>query len=176
MEENTAGMKFREFFRTSRNFLLFPLILAGVVVGFMLAYELMGAASFRHPWTWILPIIGLSIFSAIIWLFYRGTSSFSEMENAKFVDGHKVFDGVDLGLHLPLNPERVSMSRMARDCYGYGRWDAPYWFIGLEEGMGPNQTIQAYLPMTSRFPEIAHNSGRNELSQFALKYASISLS
>jgi len=31
---------------------------------------------------------------------------------------------------------------MARRCYGYGRWDAPYWFIGLEEGMGPSETIQ----------------------------------
>lgn len=27
-------------------------------------------------------------------------------------------------------PEQV----LARKCYGYGRWDAPYWFIGLEEG------------------------------------------
>jgi hypothetical protein len=24
---------------------------------------------------------------------------------------------------------------LARDCFGYGRWDKPYWFIGLEEGM-----------------------------------------
>ena len=23
---------------------------------------------------------------------------------------------------------------LARDCYGYGHWAAPYWFIGLEEG------------------------------------------
>lgn len=28
---------------------------------------------------------------------------------------------------------------MARGFYGYGRWDAPYWFIGPEPGMGPNQ-------------------------------------
>ena len=27
------------------------------------------------------------------------------------------------------------MEEMARNCYGYGRWDAPYWFFGLEEGM-----------------------------------------
>jgi hypothetical protein len=27
------------------------------------------------------------------------------------------------------------IEEMARNCYGYGRWDAPYWFIGLEEGM-----------------------------------------
>jgi hypothetical protein len=26
---------------------------------------------------------------------------------------------------------------MARQCYGYGRWSAPYWFIGLEEGQDP---------------------------------------
>ncbi len=138
MEENAVGMKFREFFRTSRNFLLFPLILVGVVVGFMVACGLMGAASFRHPWTWILPIIGLAIFSAIIWIFYSDTS----MENEENVHGHKVFDGVDLGLHLPLNPERVSMNRMARDCYGYGHWDAPYWFIGLGQSRGPNETVE----------------------------------
>jgi hypothetical protein len=28
-----------------------------------------------------------------------------------------------------------SIEEMARCCYGYGSWDAPYWFIGLEEGM-----------------------------------------
>ena len=31
---------------------------------------------------------------------------------------------------------------MARRCYGYGRWDAPYWFIGLGEGMTPGTSIQ----------------------------------
>lgn len=25
---------------------------------------------------------------------------------------------------------------MARDCYGYGRWEAPFWFIGPEQGQG----------------------------------------
>lgn len=38
------------------------------------------------------------------------------------------------------NVARTEMSpqieKMARQCYGYGRWDAPYWFIGLGEGMG----------------------------------------
>jgi hypothetical protein len=29
---------------------------------------------------------------------------------------------------------------MARGCYGYGRWGAPYWFIGLEEGLSPNES------------------------------------
>lgn len=138
MEEDTLVMKFRELFHTSRNFLLFPLILAGVVAGFALAYELMGAASFRHPWTWILSIISFVVFSAIIWFFYGNTS----MENAKYLNGHKVFSGVDLGLHLPLNPERVNINRMARDCYGYGRWDAPYWFIGLGQSIGSNETVK----------------------------------
>jgi len=23
---------------------------------------------------------------------------------------------------------------LAENCYGYGRWDAPFWFVGLEEG------------------------------------------
>jgi len=26
------------------------------------------------------------------------------------------------------------ISEMARRCYGYGRWEAPYWFIGPEQG------------------------------------------
>jgi hypothetical protein len=29
---------------------------------------------------------------------------------------------------------------MARRSYGYGRWDAPYWFIGPEQGKGPKET------------------------------------
>jgi len=28
---------------------------------------------------------------------------------------------------------------MARGFYGYGRWDAPYWFIGPEQGKGPTE-------------------------------------
>src|SRR6516225_15437 len=28
-----------------------------------------------------------------------------------------------------------ALKEMARKRYGYGRWDAPYWFIGPEEGM-----------------------------------------
>jgi hypothetical protein len=34
------------------------------------------------------------------------------------------------------SPAMSPIEQMARGCYGYGRWDAPYWFIGLEEGMG----------------------------------------
>lgn len=26
---------------------------------------------------------------------------------------------------------------MAKRSFGYGRWEAPYWFIGPEQGMGP---------------------------------------
>jgi hypothetical protein len=28
---------------------------------------------------------------------------------------------------------------MARTCYGYGCWSAPYWFLGPEQGMGRNE-------------------------------------
>jgi hypothetical protein len=28
---------------------------------------------------------------------------------------------------------------MARRCYGYGRWDAPYWFIGPEPGQARDE-------------------------------------
>ena len=28
------------------------------------------------------------------------------------------------------------IDEMARRCYGYGCWDAPYWFIGPEQGQG----------------------------------------
>ncbi|MBS1820899.1 MAG: hypothetical protein JST61_02800 [Acidobacteria bacterium] len=34
---------------------------------------------------------------------------------------------------------------MARDCYGYGRWDAPFWFIGPEQGQGnPDDIPERY--------------------------------
>ena len=42
---------------------------------------------------------------------------------------------------------------MARRCYGFGRWDAPYWFIGPEQGKGPKeaednaQRVQAWLDL-----------------------------
>jgi len=29
---------------------------------------------------------------------------------------------------------------LAENCYGYGNWDAPYWFIGPEQGVGQNET------------------------------------
>lgn len=33
-----------------------------------------------------------------------------------------------------LGPDQLD--QMAKDFFGYGRWDAPYWFIGPEAGMG----------------------------------------
>lgn len=30
----------------------------------------------------------------------------------------------------------TELAHMAEDFYGYGRWEAPYWFIGPEAGMG----------------------------------------
>lgn len=70
-----------------------------------------------------------------------------EMESpARTEGGHKIFDGTALGLHCPLNPSRqlemkAHLREMAQRCYGYGNWDAPYWFIGLGEGIGPNETV-----------------------------------
>lgn len=36
----------------------------------------------------------------------------------------------------------TNLREMARRCYGYGRWDAPYWFIGLGEGMTQDTDCQ----------------------------------
>jgi hypothetical protein len=35
------------------------------------------------------------------------------------------------------NGPDTDVGDMAREWYGYGRWDAPYWFIGQEPGMDP---------------------------------------
>ena len=35
-----------------------------------------------------------------------------------------------------------SICKMALGCYGYGSWDAPYWFIGPEQGMASDKDIQ----------------------------------
>src|SRR5271163_982806 len=32
--------------------------------------------------------------------------------------------------------DAATLKEMARDCYGYGHWSAPYWFIGPEQGQG----------------------------------------
>ena len=32
--------------------------------------------------------------------------------------------------------DNAALREMARDCYGYGRSGAPYWFIGPEQGQG----------------------------------------
>jgi hypothetical protein len=36
---------------------------------------------------------------------------------------------------MPLTPDE---EYLAKNCYGYGRWGADYWFIGLEEGQSKN--------------------------------------
>lgn len=33
--------------------------------------------------------------------------------------------------------DRAFEAEMAHGFYGYGRWDAPHWFIGPEQGIGP---------------------------------------
>jgi hypothetical protein len=48
-----------------------------------------------------------------------------------------------------------NMLAMARGNYGYGRWEADYWFIGPEQGMGPHekdldQRVKAWLDLGSR--------------------------
>lgn len=37
---------------------------------------------------------------------------------------------------------KTHLREMAERCYGYGNWNAPYWFIGLGEGIGPNETVE----------------------------------
>jgi hypothetical protein len=47
--------------------------------------------------------------------------------------------------HNPgVSPFRVQIMdneirEMGRRCYGYGRWEAPYWFIGPEQGQARNE-------------------------------------
>lgn len=36
----------------------------------------------------------------------------------------------------------AGISKMALECYGYGRWDAPYWFIGPEQGMSQDEEVE----------------------------------
>jgi hypothetical protein len=53
------------------------------------------------------------------------------------------------------------IEEMARGCYGYGRWDAPYWFIGLEEGMDGllDDRIQAW-------QALGHETGLSDCRAF----------
>ncbi len=37
---------------------------------------------------------------------------------------------------MPLSKDELEL---AENCYGYGRWNAPYWFIGIEERMAPSE-------------------------------------
>jgi hypothetical protein len=48
---------------------------------------------------------------------------------------------------------------MARRCYGYGRWEAPYWFIGPEPGQGHKENDD----LTLRYEAWLHFGG-SELS------------
>lgn len=62
-------------------------------------------------------------------------------------------DGV---LMLNSRSMEKSMLAMARGNYGYGRWEADYWFIGPEQGMGPHENhdlslrVQAWLDLGAR--------------------------
>jgi hypothetical protein len=38
----------------------------------------------------------------------------------------------------------AALREMARDCYGYGRWSAPYWFIGPEQGQGRDDLCRRF--------------------------------
>jgi hypothetical protein len=40
-------------------------------------------------------------------------------------------------MNLLDDPDLIAMARRS---YGYGRWDAPYWFVGPEQGMGEHET------------------------------------
>lgn len=53
---------------------------------------------------------------------------------------------------------------LARDCYGYGRWEAPYWFIGLEEGMHPSERNDLRL-RAAAFREL-HKDGLSDCRRF----------
>jgi len=48
---------------------------------------------------------------------------------------------------------------MARRNYGYGRWDAPYWFIGPEQGMADHRGNNLALRV-----KVWHDLGRRELN------------
>lgn len=48
---------------------------------------------------------------------------------------------------------------MARQCFGYGRWNAPYWFIGPEQGQAPSENDDL-LPRVRAW----HLSGGGELN------------
>ena len=56
---------------------------------------------------------------------------------------------------------------MARKFYGYGRWDAPYWFIGPEQGKGPGELsdntprLDAWVKLQK--PELCDCRGYHEL-------------
>jgi hypothetical protein len=47
--------------------------------------------------------------------------------------------GVQQQSTIPTGTYDADLLDMAREWYGYGRWEAPYWFIGPEPGMDPGE-------------------------------------
>ena len=71
-----------------------------------------------------------------------------------------------------LSSEDVQMDHdtreMARRSFGYGRWDAPYWFIGPEQGQGRHEKendlkprLEAWLYFERHFKQIELNDCRD---------------
>src|ERR1700741_2319450 len=48
----------------------------------------------------------------------------------------RLFEGCSRVLKTVKGSKMDYELEMARRSYGYGRWDAPYWFIGPEQGKG----------------------------------------
>jgi hypothetical protein len=42
---------------------------------------------------------------------------------------------------------------MAENCYGYGRWDAPYWFFGPEQGL-KDGTLDEFIKRYEAFRDL----------------------
>jgi hypothetical protein len=71
-------------------------------------------------------------------------------------------------------PMSDAENNMACHSYGFGRWKAPYWFIGPEQGKGPNESadnkdrLDAWLNLGGkelfdcrRFHELIHDDTRH---------------
>ncbi len=69
------------------------------------------------------------------------------------------FDEADLTKEL--NPQvgyEALELEMANGCFGFGRWDAPYWFIGPEQGKGKDEPED-----NTKRARAWHQLGRSEL-------------
>ncbi|MGA3104730.1 MAG: hypothetical protein ABSD53_09635 [Terriglobales bacterium] len=71
----------------------------------------------------------------------KGSISANRPDNApegkpRAVSKESIQESLSTSEELPMNDE---MQEMARRSYGYGRWDAPYWFIGPEQGQGSHE-------------------------------------